>query len=301
MSPLSYPPCYALDTLTDYQALTVYQSQLLCIGRCDKYSAKIKVFVLCDESMHSWKEIMHDIPQVAPDVIESPAPIITFISATGKGKYLIIVVSLRYRGMVVLLFDGQEWKTRDIPSGPPETAYGETDVLIHNGILYLCTYVGFYKVYLETSLATNLIQLSWKKLCCVPEKRHSNLTLFNDHIVVITTAQAIKAQESDYQYDVDIIMLAYQSTDDYWLVLKKFECYLHWSKPSIMGLPSGRLLILGVTPESDSPQFNILEVIAKGKYPCVIVYNKGKVHVVTVTCMHAHYQYCHLQVDIIPQ
>ena len=261
MSPLSYPPCYALDTPTDYQTLAVYQSQLLWIGRCDKYSAKIKVFVLCDESTHSWKEIMHDIPQVA-HTIESP--MLSFVSATSEGKYLIIIVSLRYQGIAVLLFDGQDWKKKDIPSSPPETAYGETDVLIHSGILYLCTHVCFYKVYLETSLAMN--QLSWKKLRCVPDqRRHSNLTLLNGHIVIVTTAQARKAQESDYQYYVDVInLLTYQSTDDYWLMLKKFECHLCWVTPSIMGLPSGHLLILGVTPKSVSRQFNILEVITKG-------------------------------------
>ena len=272
MSPVSYPPCYTLDILTDYQALAVYQSQLLWIGRCDIHSAKIKVFVLCDESTHNWKEIMHDIPQVA-HTIESPI-MVSFVSATSEGKYLVIIVSLRYRGMAVLLFDGQEWKKRDIPSGPPETAYGETDILIHNGILYLCTFVGFYKVYLETSLATN--QLSWKKLSCAPVRSHSNLTLFNDHIVTI-----IPASKADI---IDAIMLTYQSTDDYWLELKKFECHLCWSTPSIMGLPGGHLLIFGVTPESDSPQFNILEVIAKGKYPCIVMYER-KGHVLIVTVM----------------
>ena len=273
MSSLSYPPHYALNVPADCQALTVYQSQLLWIGTCDKHSDKIKFFVLYDESTHNWKEIMCDIPQVTHTTESS---IIRFVSATSEGKYLIIIISLRYRGIAMLLFDGQEWKKRDFPSGPPETAYGETDVLIHNGILYLCTHACFYKVYLETSLAMN--QLSWKKLCSVPERRHSNLTSFNGHIVIVTTTQAKKAQESDYQYYVDIVnLLIYQSTDDYWLVLKKFECHLCWSKPSIMGLPSGRLLILGVTPESNSPQFNILEVIAKGKYRCVIVmYNNNK-------------------------
>ena len=264
MSPLSYPPHYALDMPADCQVLAVYQSQLLWIGIFDIHSDKIRVFVLCDESTHSWKEIMHDIPQVTHATESS---IINFLSATSEGKYLIIVVSLRYdQGIAVLLFDGQEWKKSDFPSGLPATAYGKTDVLIHNRILYLCTHVGFYKIYLETSFATN--QLSWKKLCCVPrhERRHSNLTLFNGYFVV-----ARKAQKSDYQYDIDIILLAYQFTDDYWFVLKKFECHLCWSTPSIIGLPSGRLLILGVTPDTDSSQFNILEVIAKGKYPCVVM------------------------------
>ena len=162
MFPLYYPPC-ALNVPTDCQALTVYQSQLLWIGTCDKYSDKVKVFVLYDESMHSWKEIMHDIPQVRAHTTESP--IITFISATSdsEGKYLIVVASKRYRGMTVLLFDGQVWKVRDVLNGPPESAYGETDVIIHNGNLYLCTQVGFYKIYLESSSITNRLAV-WKKI-----------------------------------------------------------------------------------------------------------------------------------------
>ena len=63
--------------------------------------------------------------------------------------------------------------------GHQNLAYGETDVIIHSGILYLCTQVGFYKVYLETDLATN--HLFWKNLIPVPEKCHSNLTIFNGH------------------------------------------------------------------------------------------------------------------------
>ena len=94
MSPLSYPPRYdAIDVPADCQALTVYQSQLLWIGRCDEHSDKIKVFVLYDESRHSWKEIMRNIPQVAPDT--SASPIIKFVSATSEGKYLVVIVSFR--------------------------------------------------------------------------------------------------------------------------------------------------------------------------------------------------------------
>jgi hypothetical protein len=275
MSPLSYPPC-ALDVPADCQALAVYQSQLLWIGRCDIHSDKIQVFVLLDESTHSWQEIMrHDIPQVVPLTgIESP--IVNFISATGEGKYLIIVVSMRYQRMTVLLFDGQKWEKRDIPSSPPESAYGETSVIIHNGILYLCTQVGFYKINLETSLAIN--QLSWKKMTFSLES-HSNLTLFNGHIVVVTVTPTSKEFDAYGHHQHNVMILVYQSPDDHWLVLKKFECHLCWSTPSIMGLPTGRLLILGVSP--DFPQFNILEVIAKGKHIDILKYClfKGKVHV----------------------
>ena len=88
MSPLSYPP-YALDIPADCQVLTVYRSQLLWIGRCDRHSDKIKVFVLDDESTHSWKEIMHNIPQQA----HTPeSPVINFISATSERKHLIILL-----------------------------------------------------------------------------------------------------------------------------------------------------------------------------------------------------------------
>ena len=44
-------------------------------------------------------------------------------------------------------------------------------------------------------------------------------------------------------------------------MLEKFECHLCWSVPSIVGLPDGRLLILGVVPDpQQAPQFNILEI-----------------------------------------
>ena len=262
MSPICYPHC-ALRVSSDHQALVVYQSQLLWIGNCERFSDNVKVFVLADEATGTWKEIMQDIPQLAHT---HESPIINFISAASEGKYLVVVQSKGYQGMTVLLFDGKEWRTRDIPSSPPESAYGETDTIILDGNLYLCTRVGFYKVYLETSLTTN--RFLWKNLTCVPDECYSNLTILNGHIVVFT---ATTASERFYVYGQNryAYILAYQPIDDYWLVLKKFECHLCWAIPSIVGLPGGRLLILGITLEFDT-QFNILEMTAKGKTRTVL-------------------------------
>ena len=257
MSPLSYPH-FALDVSADCQALTTYQSQLLWIGKCNRHNNdNIKVFILEDEATDTWKEIMQDIPQLAHT---RESPIINFISAASKGKYLIVVQSKEYQGMSILLFDGKEWRKRDIPISPPESAFDETDIIFHDGNIYLCTQVGFYKAYLETSLATN--HLLWEDLACVPVKYHSNLTIFNGYIVVFTARPVSESYDVFGRY---MYVQAYQPIEDYWLMMKKIECHLCWAIPSIVGLPGGQLLILGITPDPQAPLFNILEVTAKGK------------------------------------
>ena len=267
MSPLSYPPDAPLHTSLDNQTLTVYQSQLLWIGKCDELSDNITVFALVHETTHSWKEIMQDIPQLATSI---QSPVIDFISAASEGKYLIVVESMGYQGLSALIFDGLDWKRIDslsIIDSIPAYSYGETDIIIHNGIVYISTQMGFYKIYLyktylEASLATNLLDTVWKKVTRIPDF-HSNLTGFNGHAVVLTTASAEITQSGDGGY---IYILAYEPIADNWLVLKKFQCHLCWSIPSIVGLPGGRLLILGVVPDPlPAPQFNILEISAKGK------------------------------------
>ena len=82
--------------------------------------------------------------------------------------------------------------------------------------------------------------------------------------MLFTIAPASDLKEFDVygQYNI----WAYQPTDDCWFILKRPECELCWSIPSIVGLPSGRLLILDVTPDSPHCQFNVLEVVAKGKH-----------------------------------
>ena len=76
-----------------------------------------------------------------------------------------------------------------------------------------------------------------------------------------------------------VCLLTYQHMDDYWLLLKMFQCSLCWAIPSIVGLPSGCLLILGVAPDSiEITQFNVLEVRVKGKHTeCVFM---------LLICMH---------------
>ena len=257
MSPLSYPPDAPLHTLLDNQTLTVYQSQLLWIGKCDELSNNITVFALVHETTHSWKEIMQDIPQLATSI---QSPIIDSISAASEGKYLIVVESMGYQGLSALIFDGLGWKRID---STPGYAYGGTTIIIHNGIVYISTQMGFYEIYLEVMmLATNHLDTVWKKVTRIPAF-HSNLTGFNGHAVVLTTASAEITQSGDGGY---LYILAYEPIADNWLVLKKFQCHLCWSMPNIVGLPGGRLLILGVVPDPlQASQFNILEISAKGK------------------------------------
>ena len=260
MSPLSYPPS-TLNVSSGYQTLTTYQSELLWIGKCDEHSDNITVFALVDETTHCWKEIMKDIQQLAAP----QSPIIDFISAASEGKYLIVVESLMgYQGLSVLIFDGRDW--RRIDNTLAEYVYfGETDIVIRNGTIYLNTQVGIYKIFLEDSLATN--HLVWENMAYTPEVPLSNLTVFNDHIVVLTTTPS-RPMQSDGSAGY-ICILAYESIADSWLMIKNFECHLCWSMPIIMGLPGGRLLILGVVPDPlQAPQFNILEV-TKGK----VIYN----------------------------
>ena len=257
MSPLSYPPDAPLRTLLDNQTLTVYQSQLLWIGKCDELSDNITVFALVHETTHSWKEIMQDIPQLATSI---QSPIINFISAASEGKYLIVVESMGYQGLSALIFDGLGWKRID---STPGYAYGGTNIIIHNGIVYISTQMGFYEIYLEAMatmmLATNHLDTVWKKATHIPDF-HSNLTGFNGHTVVLTT-EITQSGDGGYVY-----ILAYEPIAGNWLMLEKIQCHLCWSVPSIVGLSGGRLLILSIVPDLlQARQFNILEIIAKGK------------------------------------
>ena len=273
MSPLSYPP-YALDVSTDCQALTTYQSQLLWIGKCDRNNDNIKVFVLEDEATDSWNEVMQDIPQLSHTYTpQSRAPIIKFISATSEGNYLVVVESMRYQGLSILLYNGQDWRRIDIPS-PPSSAHGDTDIVIYNGTVYLSTRVGFYEVSLASLAASHFV---WKSLACVSKEFCSNLTVFCGHIVILNATQASMSRmfiESDDAGYIDV--LAYLPIADTWVLVEKIKCYLCWMVPSIVGLPTGHLLILGVALAPDpvaAPQFNIIQVTAclKGIYNIMYV------------------------------
>ena len=262
MSPLSYPP-YALYVSTDCQALTTYESQLLWIGKCYRNNDPIKVFVLEDEAADSWKEIMQDIPQLS----HTPqSPIIKFISASSEGEYLVVVESMRYQGVSILLYNGRDWRRIDIPSSSPSYAHGETDVVIYNGTVYLSTQVGFYEVSLASLAASHFV---WKSLACVSKEFCSNLTVFCGHIVIVNTTQASMSRrftESDDAGYIDV--LAYLPIADTWVLVEKIKCYLCWMVPSIVGLPTGHLLILGVALAPDpvaAPQFNIIQVTARLK------------------------------------
>ena len=263
MSPLSYPH-YAIDVPdTDYLAITTYQSQLLWIGKCDRYNDNIKVFALEDEATDTWKEIMQDIPQLDHT---QQSPIINFISAASEGNYLVVIESMGYHGLSMLLFNGQDWKRIDMLGSVPSYAYGEADVIMYDGTIYLSTRVGFYEIsFSEASLATS--HVTCKSLACVPEEYRANLTVFNGHIVVLTAAQAFMYYRFNQSGDRGYVnILAYLPISNTWVILEKLDCYSCWSIPSIIGLPTGCLLILGVTPDPlQTPQFNILQVTAKGK------------------------------------
>ena len=255
LTPISYPPC-ALAALTNEQTITAYQSQLLWIGKCDKSSDSLSIFTLVDEETHSWKEVM---PSNFPEEMLQHIPALPWsISSASEGSYLIVVLS-GPQVLLLLVFDGQEWRQRD---GPDCTApaHGRIDAIIHDGTIFLTTYMGFYKTSLEAILAANNPQ--WKTLTKISKESHSNLTLFHDRIMVLTPSNF------NDRY-VHIILLAYESVSDTWLIMEKFECHISWIIPSVVGLPDGRLLIFGVIPGPQQiPYFDILEVTIKGNIQC---------------------------------
>jgi hypothetical protein len=249
---IRYPP--NVQTVTAVRHTIVpYQSQLLWIGKGDNsvvLNNNLIVFALVDEETHSWKEFMSESREILQ---HGKWPI--SVSSTSEDKYLIIVIT-EPQLISVLIFDGQEWRRRDGPDCAAPN-YGMIDIIIQDGTIFLTTKLGFYKISLETALARSNTQ--WKPLRKIPNcGRYSNMTTFNDHIVVLTPRKLY--------YDNRVHILAYKSASDTWIILEELECHISWIIPSIMGLPDGRLLIFGVVPDQQQiPQFNILEATAKGK------------------------------------
>ena len=106
-----------------------------------------------------------------------------------------------------------------------------------------------------------------KSLARVIEEDRSNLTVLHNHIVVLTAIQeSLSYTASDGGY---IHLQAYKPTTDTWNLLESYKCYFCWTIPSIIGLPTGQLLVLGIAQapgqtQRQRPQFDILQVTAKG-------------------------------------
>ena len=269
---IKYPPNVQTAAAVRHTIIP-YQSQLLCIGIGDKIrdisSNNLILFALIDEETHSWKEVT-GMPRSREILQHGMGPI--SISSASEDKYLLIGIS-EAQLLSVLIFDGQEWSRREWPDCTAPT-HGLIDIIIHDGTIFLMTKLGFYKISLETILVKSDAQ--WKTLRKIPNYgSYSNMTTFNDHIVVLTPRKI-------YSDNYIINILAYKSASDTWILLEELECHISWMIPSIMGLPDGRLLIFGVVPDQQQiPQFNILEAkyTTKGKtsssctliitiYPC---------------------------------
>ena len=248
---INYPP-NVQTVAANRHTITSYQSQLLWIGEGDtsRTCNGLVVFALVDEETHLWKQIMSKSRKILqPHDMIMPIS----VSSTSEDKYLIVVVS-EPQLLSVLIFDGQEWRRKDGPDCTAPT-HGSIDTIIHDGTIFLITYLGFYKISLETILAKSDAQ--WKTFRKIP-KACSNMTSFNNHIVVLTPRISYN--------DRYVHILAYESVSDTWIKLEELECHISWMIPSIMGLPGGRLLIFGVVADRQKiPQFNVLEVTTKSK------------------------------------
>ena len=84
--------------------------------------------------------------------------------------------------------------------------------------------MGFYEIFLDASLATN--HLVWKDSTYIPDEYHSNLTVLNGHIVVLTATPAYPSTSTQSGDDEYIYLLAYEPIADTWVMLEKFECHL---------------------------------------------------------------------------
>ena len=253
LTSVNYPTSLIDSVLFNEHTIIDYQSQLLWIGNRDKNTNNLAIFTpRNDEEVDSWEEIMPNFSEELLRHMKLPAWSFG-VSSASEGKYLIVVVSEPLL-LSVLIFDGQEWTRRDGPDCTVPT-HGRPDTIIHDRIIFLLTYKGFYKISLEDILITGNPQ--WKPLTTIATlmSRRSNLTSFDGHIVVLTPGNGY------------VHILAYESVMDTWIILEKLECHISWVIPSILGLPDGRLLIFGVVSDrlaTQIPQFNVLEVTAKG-------------------------------------
>ena len=135
----------------------------------------------CEET-HSWKEVLPNFPKEM--LLGINAALARSISSASEGKYLIVVIS-GPRLLSVLIFNGQEWRRRDAPDCAA-LIHGMIDTIIHDGTIFLTTYMGFHKISFEAILATSNPQ--WEKLSEIPKENRSNLTTF-DHVVVLTPGE----------------------------------------------------------------------------------------------------------------
>ena len=255
LTSVSYPTSLVDSVLSNEHTLIDYQSQLLWIGNRDRNTNSLAIFTpRNDEEVDSWEEIM---PNFSEEMLRHKTlPTWSFgLSSTSDGRYLVVIVS-EPQLLSILIFDGQEWRRRDGPDCTAPT-HGRPDAIIHDGIIFLITYKGFYKISLEDIVATSNPQ--WKPLTTIATmlSRRTNLTSFDGRVVVLTPGNGY------------VCVLAYESVLDTWIMLEKLECHISWVIPTILGLPDGCLLIFGVVSDKQAtqiPQFNVLEVTAKGYY-----------------------------------
>ena len=227
-SPIPSPP--GVDA--DKYVLASYRSQLVWIGgrvhTGNQEEANKKVFVY--EQDEGWKENI-SIPPLPVGLLHCWR-----LFASGDDNYLVVAYDSK-----LLVFDGQQWQQKD---GPKR----DMRVLVHCGTLYLIIQEdgggSFCKASVQSLLAE--INCNWvmSKLPCAYDIKYSSLTLVGDYVTVVALTSSGLSRM--------LCILSLSSTSDSWIMVTQLTLY-RCSIPSIVGFPTGKLLLMGLMDPQNPP------------------------------------------------
>ena len=222
-SPMPSPPGVDAD---DY-VLAIYRSQLVWIGgrvHNENHESNKKVFVY--EQDKGWKENT-SVPPLPVGLLNRWC-----LFASGDDNFLVVA----YDSML-LVFDSQQWQQKASPKR-------DVCVLLHCGELYLISQGHIYKASMQSLLAENDHDWVMSKLPCAYETHTSSLTLAGDYVMVVVLIN------NGFSHTLYILSLS--STSDSWIVVTQLTHYC-CGVPSIVGCPTGKLLLLGLMDPQNLP------------------------------------------------
>ena len=251
-SPLPTPPGF--ESYQKY-ALTVYDDQLIWIGGKKKVPPHTLVtnsVVFSFDENSGWTEVENSSLSL-PTKIGS----YRYISATSHKNYL--VVAWRESSKIsIMIFDGKEWREIEDENGIFEDGYGDMDIVINNGTIYLLDHSDPWSLY--SASIKSLDSISWQRLNCHIYQA-SNLTVFGEVLIVVTkTPPGI---------------LAFLPCSDKWIAVSEEFSYVS-DIPRVVYFPNEKsLLLMGriKTDESNRyPKFDVLEV-SPGSFRSILLYS----------------------------
>lgn len=265
-SPLPSPTGVELD----YYALSTYDSKLVLIGGQVLVSTNRFITVYMLDEGNSWIEST-TIPNLP---LENSGNI---LSAASQEKYLII--AWRSDRVRLLLFDGSKWKEVEEPQ--QKHNIWNLDVIIKDQRVYLLVHQNQNCCHLYCASVESLlgkVNDPWKLLKSLSGCETSNLTLFAGYLTIVA------------KRPFSVLILAPRRNN--WISLCDLSreiCKTTYviEMPSIIGLSSGKLLLMGrIKLGADrrllgTCSFDVLEVSVTGmyvisiifRYECIVIIN----------------------------